>query len=124
VIDFYTSSEPSEPKVGVQILNGGPGVAILQKITYFVDQKPVKEYEDAARASKTDETLVENFDFDEGDDLAVNEAHWIIFRDNTNKKELEKFSDFVDQRLGVEVRYCSIAGECWTKCSVKGMCGK
>ena len=122
VVDFYTTTDTSEAKVGIQILNAGPGVALIRKITYFVDGKEVGDYSKGAAKSGTDESLVEFFDFDDGDSMAVNESRWILFRDSTNKKDLEKFSDFVDDHLAAQVTYCSIFGRCWVKCSTTGMC--
>jgi len=123
VVDFYTTTDTSEAKVGIQILNAGPGVALIRNITYFVDGKKVGDYSKGAAKSGTDESLVDFFDFDDGDSMAVNESHWILFRDSTNKKDLEQFSDFVSDHLSAQVTYCSVSGRCWTKCSTKGMCG-
>jgi len=124
-IDFDTEDSAESPPVGVAIMNGGPGPAIIKSITYYVDRKPVKDESEAIQFGKLDSKQTNYFQFDEGDTLAANGKEWLLQhqrRGKEDQKELDKFSDFIDQNLGIEVRFCSILGECWTKCSTKGRC--
>jgi hypothetical protein len=99
-VDFYTEDDSNEPIVGIQIMNGGPGPAIIKKLTYFVDRKMVRDYNEASDFGKFTGDFLRYFEFDDGDTLAVNEKHWLFYRTTKNKKELDRFNDFLDRNLG------------------------
>jgi len=121
-VDFYTEDDPTEPIVGIEIMNSGPGPATIAEMTYYVDRKPVRDEEEAEAYGKLNADLVRYFAFDENDTLAVNERHWLFYRSTKNKKELDRFVDFVDQHVAIKVKFCSMKNECETKCSTKDRC--
>jgi hypothetical protein len=66
-------------------------------------------------------------EFDPGDTLAIGEKEWLIAykkprRGKVDQKNIENFSDFIDQQLAIKITFCSISGDCWTKCSTKSRC--
>jgi hypothetical protein len=124
-IDFDTEDSIDKPPIGVAIENSGPGPAIIKSITYYVDRKLVKDVSEAVQYGKLDGKQTSYFDFDEDDTLGANHKEWLFWHQRHGKedqKELDKFVEFIDEHLGVQVRYCSVLGECWTKCSTKGRC--
>jgi hypothetical protein len=79
--------------------------------------------------AKQDRTVEEGVQLFEGDTLAVGETVWLFARSTkkkTSKKELDRYVDFVDDRLGVQVTYCSRfarLGQCWqSTCSLPNQC--
>lgn len=111
-VDFDTEDDPDTPPVGIEIRNAGPGPAVVKSLTYYVDREVSQR--------------LENFKFQPDDTLAVNENEWLVkhskYHGKEDKHEVDKFADFIDQQVGVEVVYCSIAGECWKKCSTIDRC--
>jgi hypothetical protein len=122
-VDFYTEVGITGPIAGVQLQNSGSGPAIIKQIEYYVDRRPVADDQEAAQYGKLDFDVIETFQFEEDDTLAANEKQWLFARRTNNKKELDKFTEFVDEHLGVGVKYCTVLGfPCWSKCSTKGRC--
>jgi hypothetical protein len=129
-VDLDTEYDPDEPPVGVAINNAGPGPALIKSVTFYVDRKSVHDADEAGQIyAKLSVSELGSAELDPDDTLAVGERVWLIqYRKprggKINQKNLEKFADFVEQHLGVEVTYCSIIREdlCWTKCSTKDHC--
>jgi hypothetical protein len=122
-VDFYTEVGTTESMAGVQLQNSGSGPAIITRISYYVDRKPVADDQEAAQYGKLDFDVIYTFQFEDGDTLAANEKQWLFARRTSNKKGLDKFTEFVDEHLGVGVMYCTVLGfPCWSKCSTKGRC--
>ena len=121
-VDFDIQDEDVEPTVGVRIMNVGPGPAVIKKVTYYVDRKPVRDEEEAIGYGKLSGSLVRYYSFDEDDTLAKDEQHFLFYLSTKHKKELDRFIDFIDEHLAIEVTYCSLKGDCVTKCSTKGRC--
>ena len=128
-VDIYTGADPDTPPVGISITNSGPGPALIKSVTFFVDRKPVQDANEAGITyAKLSEAQLNWYELEPDDTLAVNETEWLIrYRKprggKNSQQSMEKFSDFIDQHLAVEVRFCSIRGSCSTKCSTKGRCG-
>jgi hypothetical protein len=127
LVDFDTEDDGDEPPVGIAIENIGTGPAKIKSITYYVDRKPVKDYNEAAEYGKLnpDQTTFWDFDTDNDDTLGVGQKYWLFRhrkRGKEDQKELDKFVDFIDHNLAIEVQFCSILGECWKKCSTKDRC--
>jgi hypothetical protein len=129
-LDFDTEYDPDEPPVGIAIINAGPGPALIKSVTFYVDRKSVRDAEEAGLnyAHLTEDELGYN-ELEPDDTLSVGEKLWLIKyrkppRGKINPKTLDRFSDFIDQNLAIEVTYCSTVREdlCWTKCSTKGRC--
>jgi len=126
-VDFDVEDEPSAPPMGIAIENGGPGPATIKSISIYVDRKPVKDWKEATDIAKINANHTMHFDFDLDDTLAVNEKDWLIqlkHSANVNPNESNEFANFIDDRVGIEVFYCSKLGECGSKCSTNGRCSE
>jgi hypothetical protein len=128
-VDFVIGNDPADPPVGIGISNYGPGTAIIKSITFFVDRKSVSDVEEAGTTyGHLSDAELDYNEFDPGDALPVGPTFWLIrYRKprgaKINQNVVDKFADFVDQHLAIEVIFCSIRGECWSpKCSTKGRC--
>lgn len=127
-VDFYIGSDPDSPPVGIAISNAGPGPATIKSVMFYVDRKSVRDAEEAGNTyAGLSEAELDYYELEPDDTLAVGEKEWLIqYRKprggKVNQKNIDKFSDFIDQHLAVEVTFCSIMGSCWTKCSTKGPC--
>jgi hypothetical protein len=122
-VDFYTEDDDTEKMVGIAIENGGPGPAIIMWIKYFVDGKEQSSLDDALRRAKFDPDQERNVEYDEGDVLPVGKQEWLVGQPTKQGQALDPFIDFIDDHLTVQAQFCSIAGECSTKCSTKRRCG-
>jgi hypothetical protein len=124
-VDFDTADDPDDPPIGISIANAGPGPAVIKSISYYVDRKPVKGPEEAAQSGKLDVDQLGAFEFDEGDTLAVGEKEWLFrYRKTTKPHETaaHRYADFVGAHLAIEAEFCSVLGDCWIKCSMRGRC--
>jgi hypothetical protein len=125
-VNFDTEDDPDAPPVGIEIRNAGPGPAVIKSLTYYVDRKSVKDWTEAEDYGKLNPVQIKTFEFALDDTLTVNENEWLVkhskYHGKEDKPEVDKFTDFIDQQVGVEVVYCSLAGECWKKCSTKDRC--
>jgi len=123
LVAFDIEDNPDDPTVGIKLINSGPGPALIEDLSYFVDRKPVGDCNSATDAAKLTSDEITDFEYDPDDPMGVGESQWICYRKTADKKELDQFVDFIDKRLAVRVRFCSISGTCWEKCSTRGMCG-
>ena len=129
-VDFETADDADEPPVGVAITNARPGPAVIRSITFYVDRKSVRDADEAGRDyAKLSEAELGYFELEPGDTLPVGDRIWLIqYRKprggKINQKNMEKFADFIDQHLAIEVTFCSAVREslCWPKCSTKDRC--
>jgi hypothetical protein len=120
-LGFYTEDDLSEPAVGIRLENGGPGVAYVQHLEYFIDGRDVGSDKNVP-AAKLGGDEVQPVEFDPEDPIGAGDKEWVYFRKTQNRKQLQEFADFVDDHLAIEVRYCSVDGRCWNKCSTAGKC--
>ncbi|MGA7676281.1 MAG: hypothetical protein WCA78_14695 [Rhizomicrobium sp.] len=123
-VDFYTGDDDDMPIVGIQLMNEGPGVARIKGLTYYVDHKPVGDQDAAAKLFNAASDKILYNSFDDGDSLAVNDKPWLFYmkRREVTKRQFENFIDFIDNRVAINVEFCSEQGRCWTKCSTPHMC--
>jgi hypothetical protein len=127
-VDFDTEDDPDTPPVGIAINNAGPGPAIIKAITYYVDRKQVKDYQEALDYGKVNTDVVNYIEFDPGDTLPVGEKDWLIryqkpHGGKAKQKDLDNFVDFIDQHIAIKVSFCTITEDvCFEKCSTKGRC--
>jgi hypothetical protein len=129
-VDLDTEDDPDEPPVGIAVTNAGPGPAVIKSVTFYVDRKSVRDADEAGRTyASLSASELGYSELEPGDTLAFGEKVWLIqYRkprgNKINQKNIEKFADFVDQHLAIEVTFCSAIREdvCWTKCSTKGRC--
>jgi hypothetical protein len=129
-VDFDTEDDPDTPPIGIAISNAGPGPAIIKSVMFYVDRKPVRDAEEAGTTyANLSMSELDYKELEPDDTLAVNEEVWLIrYRKprggKINQKNSEKFADFIDQHLAIEVTFCSTIREdlCWQKCSTKGRC--
>ena len=79
-------------------------------------------------ADLPDDLDVDTLELGEGDTVGVGKTDWLIEcrRKPRNKKdqdELDKFYDFLNHHVAVEVTYCPVLGtDCSKKCSVTKWC--
>jgi len=124
-VDFYIQDDPDEAPFGIAVTNGGPGPAVIKFVTYYLDRKPVRDSTDLIDTAKLKSDETKNIDFDEDDTLAVNGTSWLLAHRKKGKedqKEVDKFIEILDNHIGVKIRFCSIEGQCWDKCSTNGFC--
>jgi hypothetical protein len=129
-VDFDTEDDPDQLPVGVAVTNAGPGPATIKSVTFYVDRKSVQDAEEAGTTyAHLSDSELDYIEFEPGDTLAAGEKAWLIQyrkprRGKINQKNIDKFADFIDQNLAIEVTFCSTIREdlCWTKCSTKGRC--
>ena len=125
-ISVETNTDTDEPPVGLQIDNDGPGGHPIKSLTYYVDKKPVDDIERAMDFGNLDSSLLQFYDIGSGEPLAPNEKQYLVKfskpQDKRNQKELDRFTDFIDKHLAVEVEYCSLSGDCKTYCSENDWC--
>lgn len=129
-VDFFTNDDPDEPPVGVAVSNAGPGPATIKSVVFYVDRKPVRDADETGKTyAKLSPSELGYEVLESGDTLPVGEKVWLInYRKpkggKVNQKNIEQFSDFVDQHLALEITFCSVVQDdlCWTKCSAPGRC--
>lgn len=126
-VDFDTEDDPESPPIGIAIRNEGPGPAIVQSLKYHVDRKQVKDLAEAATDGNISSDQIDSFEFDPDDTLAVGEKEWLVKYHKprggqANPKDADHFADFINQRLAIQVEFCSVMGDCWIKCSKKDQC--
>jgi len=61
--------------------------------------------------------VIVGWDLEKDAILKVGERLSVFSRSTKNRKNLDSFIDFIDKRLAIAVTYCSLAGECETRCS-------
>jgi hypothetical protein len=88
----------------------------------------VKDAREALNYGKIKDGDLYAFEFSPEDTLGIGEKEWLLAyrkarRAKPDQKTVEIFSNFIDEHLAVEVSFCSIWGDCWTKCSTRGRCG-
>jgi hypothetical protein len=126
-VDFDTEYDPAVMPMGLAIINEGPGPAVVKSLTYYVDRKPVKDYEEALQYGKINDDIVDYFELEPDDTLAVGEKDWLLkyikpHGKKIKQKDVEDFADFLDQHVAVHVEFCSVMGVCSERCSTKGRC--
>lgn len=122
LLSFYIQDDDTEQIVGMRIDNNGPGTAIIKRVAYFVDRKPMKDGYEALSFSKLSPDLDHGIEFEEGDALGGGQTAWLVDYRTKDKKGKTRFSEFLNEHLTVEITYCSVDDECWKKCSRKGHC--
>ncbi len=128
-INILTETDP-ETSAGISIQNAGPGPAKIKSITYFVNKKPVADAEKALEFAKVPKITddVYTLELEEGDTLGVGQTEWLIKyakkpRGKNQQEELDKFLDFIDQDVAIQVEFCPVLGnDCAKKCSRTNWC--
>jgi len=121
-VTFFTGEEPDETTAGIKLMNDGPGIAVIKRLAFYVDKKPVKDWNEALDYGHIDDNGIFYYEFEKDDTLSSNANHWILYRSTKLKKGLDKFLDFIDQNLAIEVEFCSLDGQCRIRCSTPGRC--
>ena len=126
LITFDTEDDPDAPPFGIAIENSGLGPAIIKSVRYYVDGVQMKDSEAAFKQGHADDDSVNYFDFEPNDALAPGKKEWMVSLDKRglrNKKVSNALADLIDDHLGIEVEFCSLAGgDCATRCSNPGHC--
>lgn len=125
LIVFDTEDDPDDFPFGLSIENRGAGPAIIKSIRYYVNRVSFTDIDSAVAAAHLNSDQTEYKTFDADDPLGAGEVEWLVYRLKRYSKdhaEANRFADFLDYRLGVEVEYCSLLAECWKKCSTPGRC--
>jgi hypothetical protein len=127
-VDFETEDDSDTPPMGIAIINEGPGPAVIKSLTYFVDRKPVQGgYTEALDYGKINSDIVDGFDFDPDDTMAVGKEEWLLryikpHGKKIKQKDIDDFADFLDFHIAIYVEFCSVMGVCGNTCSTKGWC--
>lgn len=102
----------------------------MKSVVFYVDRKTVRDAEEVATTyAKLTDSEFTYYEFDPTDTLAAREKEWLIqYRkprgNKVNQQKLDKFADFIDQRLAIKVTFCSTIREdlCWPKGRVRLTC--
>jgi hypothetical protein len=121
-VSLETDTDETERPLGVTLKSLGPGIAEIRSITYYVDRREAKDVDEAFRFGHLNPENNHPMELDENEPLGVGETVFLIDYRSKDKNELKRVADFLDNSLAVKVTYCSIAGQCWTKCSYKNHC--
>jgi hypothetical protein len=122
-LDFFLQDDATEHQIGLATKNGGPGVARIKSVTFFVERKPMASGDAALKAGALDPDQDHGVELEEGDAIAVGETVWLLDYRSKVAKEREKFLDFLDDHLAVKIEYCTVPGSpCFSRCSTKGWC--
>ena len=131
-VDFEIDSDPDQMPVGIMVRNAGPGTAVIKSVDFYVDNKKVKDVDEAG--TKYGGLTNDELDYttlEPDDSLSVGEKIPLIQyqkprKGSINPKHLDRFSDFVDANLAVLVTYCSPVRDdvCWQRCSTKLKCNE
>src|SRR6266852_4008085 len=70
-LGFFIQTDDTEPIVGIQVYNSGPGPTIIKEVTYYVDLKSVRDSEEAIDYGRLDQNLIQTQDFVPDDTMAV-----------------------------------------------------
>jgi hypothetical protein len=122
LVDFLQDDDAADSWVGIGITNNGSAPAILKSITYYVDGKSFGTREEASRFGNIPTDLVRGFFISEGDSLGAGKTEWLFSRQTKGQHGVDEFLRFIDERFAIGVVFCSMAGECWERCSVHGRC--
>ncbi|HWR87716.1 MAG TPA: hypothetical protein VN277_04780 [Acidiferrobacterales bacterium] len=104
------------------IENHGTGPAVVKVLRYFVDDNLIDDSAEILRHGQLDPDQDYGFYLEEGDALGVGQRVWLIDYRAKNPKEMRRFVEFLGRSINVEIEFCSINNECWTRCSTKGAC--
>lgn len=125
LIAFDMEDDPDHFPFGLSIENRGTGPAVIKSIHYYVNRVPFADIDSAIQAGHLNADQTESLAFDADDPLGVGEVEWLVYRSkrfSKSRHEANRFADFLDYNFAVEVKYCSLLGECWAKCSMPGRC--
>jgi hypothetical protein len=122
LVGFYIEDDINEPKKGLAIENHGTGPAVVKAVRYFVDGSLIDDSAKILRHGQLDPDQDFGFFLEEGDALGVGQRVWLIDYRTKNPKEMRRFVEFLGERINMEIEFCSIDSECWTRCSTKGAC--
>jgi hypothetical protein len=121
VLDVDT--EPVRTRLGIFVRNGGPGIAHIKTVRYYVDGKLVPDVADAfEQATKIDSNRLDEIDLS-NDVLSPGERQPIL-RFNARKSEQERAEDFLENHLNVAVAYFSAGGRPDTACADTKTCAQ
>jgi len=129
-INFDTEYDPDELPAGIKIDDAGPGPAVIQSVTYYVDKKAIGDDPDklVAFVNLSDSDNISVMKLEKGDTLAVGENEWLFSykpkaKGKQEQKYEDRFMDLLDRHIAVEVQFCSVLGtHCDKKCSTDGWC--
>jgi hypothetical protein len=123
LVDFVVENDPSDATwIGLAIKNNGPAPAVIKSITFYVDHTAVESLDGVAEVGKLDPRIIRSEGYKEGDSIGVGNTEWLFARSTKNNTDLDRFVQFINNRLAAYITYCSINDECWDKCSAKGRC--
>jgi hypothetical protein len=125
LIKFEENSDTDDPLVGIRVVNVGSAIAILKKVTYYVDRKPLDNGADVIEAGNLED--IGYYQFDDNDALAVGESEWMLSMTTKGKgferKKIDHFLEFIDKHVAIGADVCSVTtGKCETECSTDGWC--
>jgi hypothetical protein len=126
-VDFETEDDPDYPPMGLAIENEGPGPAVIKTLTLYVDRVAMKDTDEALEYGKINSDVVDYFTLDPGDTMALGEKDWLLRyvkppRKKIKQKDIDDFAEFLDEHVTVYVEYCSVMGNCTSRCSINGRC--
>ncbi len=125
LLAFDLEDDPEQFPFGIMVENDGAGPAIIKSVTYYVDNLPIEDVDKVIAAAKLNSKQTDTQLFDRDDALGVGRNMWLLSRSKRNRAdttEANKFADFLGDHLDVKINYCSLAGDCFTKCSTPDHC--
>lgn len=72
LVDFVLENDPDDaPLIGLAIKNNGPAPAILDTVTFYVDNKIAKSIDQVAESGNLDRRIIRSEGYKEGDSIGV-----------------------------------------------------
>ena len=116
-VGFFEDVGSGDSDIGIQLTNSGPGVALIKSVKFYVDGRLVRDVDVALANGGFDDGLSKGVAFSSEDSMAVGESDWLIDY-LASDVQLDRLESFMDDRLNIDVEYCSVEGDhCRHKCS-------
>jgi hypothetical protein len=125
-VTFMTGEDREAGQAGIEIKNGGPSLAIIKSVDYFIDGRRMDGEEAVIEvAPRGARNALQYTHLNAGARIAANTDTWLLFlpRRDTKPREYERVANFLTDSVAVGVKYCSEQNACADACSKTGACG-
>ena len=124
-LTFLTGEDGNAGQAGIALKNGGPGLAIIKSVDYFIDGRRMADEEAVIGiAPRGAREALQYTHLDPGARIGANTDKWLLFlsKRDTRAQVYESLAAFMSDSVAVGVRYCSEQNECADTCSKVGGC--
>jgi len=121
-LDLQFGPLAARDELGIGLHNAGPGVAHIQSVSYYVDDKPIDDISDALDELGLDSGRDTGVDLDQGDFVVAHDVMWLIDYHARSRQEARLAADVLQRHVQVAVEYCDALGACRRICSKRRGC--